>query len=514
MMRPLTGSRLGSLEIKERAAEKLILEKSHLHFTAHFFKARTGQNFHIGRHHPLICRAMDNVLAGRCKRLIINVAPGFTKTETSVISLIAHGLALNPAARFVHLSYSDTLALGNSMRAKDILATEQYQLHWGVQIRKESSAKDVWETTAGGGVRATSTLGQVTGFRAGQMMPGFSGALIIDDPIKPADARYPNIRKEINNEYHRTVRSRLAHEDVPIIIIMQRLDEDDTSGFILKGGAGEAFDHLWLPAEIRPRVYPAEWTHGRLIPHTLSDGPLWPEKLDERALQVLRVDPKVYAAQYDQEPRVDTGDYFKAEWLVPVITLPPRDTLRVYGASDYAVTADGGDYTVHAVVGVDPDGNLWLLDLWRGQASSDVWVEAFCDLVLKWRPLDWAEETGQIRAGVGPFLDRRMRERRAYVTRKQFPTRGDKAVRAQSIRGRMALDGLRVPAGAAWRQDLVSELMRFPAGVHDDQVDALGLVGQLLDIMIKGRRPDPLARPAIDRGYDDRRPKDHSIVTL
>jgi predicted phage terminase large subunit-like protein len=164
----------------------------------------------------------------------------------------------------------------------------------------------------------------------------------------------------------------------------------------------------------------------------------------------------------------------------------------VYGGSDYAVSSDSGDFTVHAVVGLDPEGRMYLLDLWRQQASSDVWVEAFCDMVIEHKPIGWAEETGQIRSGVGPWIDRRQRERNAWVYREQFPTRGDKAVRAQSIRGRMALDGLYVPVNAVWYADFRSELLSFPAGRHDDQVDAIGLVGQLIDRMMAG---DPLAKP-------------------
>jgi predicted phage terminase large subunit-like protein len=161
----------------------------------------------------------------------------------------------------------------------------------------------------------------------------------------------------------------------------------------------------------------------------------------------------------------------------------------VYGASDYAVTADGGDYTVHLVVGIDPDWRIYLLDLWRAQSSSADWIESFCDLVKQWKPIGWAEEQGQIRAGVGPFLSRRIRERQCYVARDQFPTRGDKAVRAQSIRGRMELDGLYVPTRASWYAEFRSELLTFPAGKHDDQVDALGLIGQVLDRMTAGQKP-------------------------
>ena len=100
--------------------------------------------------------------------------------------------------------------------------------------------------------------------------------------------------------------------------------------------------------------------------------------------------------------------------------------------------------------------------MWRKQAASIEWVEAFCVLVLKWKPIGWAEEAGQIKSSVGPFLDQRMPERRAFVAREQFAARGDKAVRAQSIRGRMALNGLYVPAGAPWLAGFRSELHAFP----------------------------------------------------
>ena len=109
---------------------------------------------------------------------------------------------------------------------------------------------------------------------------------------------------------------------------------------------------------------------------------------------------------------------------------------------------------VHVVVGVDPDNRMYLLDLWRTQASSDVWIEAWRDLVRKSRPASWAEEQGQIISGVGPFLQRRAIERQAYTCREQFMSRGDKAVRAQSMRGQMAMLGLYIKQGALWFADL------------------------------------------------------------
>jgi predicted phage terminase large subunit-like protein len=220
----------------------------------------------------------------------------------------------------------------------------------------------------------------------------------------------------------------------------------------------------------------------------------------------------MWAALYQQRPAPEEGDYFKADWLKPYEASPPRETLRVYGASDYAVTADGGDFTVHLVVGLDPGGRMYLLDLWRKQTASDQWIEAFCNLVTEWKPVGWAEEKGQISAGVGPALDKRQRERHAFCYRQQFPTRGEKAVRAQSIRGRMALEGLYVPTRANWYSAFRSELLSFPAGKHDDQVDALGLVGQLLDQMVPGqqiKKPEPKKPDTGYRPYGmDERPLD------
>jgi predicted phage terminase large subunit-like protein len=240
-----------------------------------------------------------------------------------------------------------------------------------------------------------------------------------------------------------------------------------------------------------------------------SGDALWPEQYSASALERIRLNtiPRFWSALYQQNPVPDDGDFFKAEWFRPVSRTPDRSELRIYGGSDYAVTSKGGDYTVHVVLGLDGDQNPYVLDLWRKQASSDEWIDAWCDLVRKWRPLGWAEEQGQIKSGVGPFLEKRAMEKRAYTAREQFPTRGDKAIRAQSFRGLIATRGLRIPLNAVWRPDFESELLRFPAGVHDDIVDACGLVGQLIDRMVGPKRVVPAIRPRRD-AYDRRGSED------
>jgi predicted phage terminase large subunit-like protein len=163
------------------------------------------------------------------------------------------------------------------------------------------------------------------------------------------------------------------------------------------------------------------------------------------------------------------------------------------------VSADRGDYTVHVVLGVDPKNRMFLLDLWRQQSSTNVWIEAYGDLVKKWKPQFWTEEKTQITSGVGPFISTRSIERHAYTCREQFPT---KAIRAQSIRGRMELMGLYVPAAAEWLPDLRAELLAFPHGKHDDIVDALGLCGQLMEKFAPGHVPRKPEAIAWNRDYE------------
>jgi len=164
--------------------------------------------------------------------------------------------------------------------------------------------------------------------------------------------------------------------------------------------------------------------------------------------------------------------------------------MRIYGASDYAVTADGGDYTVHAVIGIDPHDNIYILDVWRQQTDSNVWIDVFCDLVIKHKPLNWAEEQGQILKSIGPFIERRMLERKAYCAREQFTVVADKPTRARSFQARMAMGKVYFPVNAPWLADLENEMFSFPAGGDDDQVDALVLVGRMLDAMIAGTVPE------------------------
>ena len=111
-------------------ALKYVFEHDHLYFSRYFFKEREGIPLITEPHHHLVSEALDKVITGEIHRLIINVPPGYTKTELAVIAFMARGLAINPKSKFMHLSYSDDLALLNSQMARDIVESNEFQQLW------------------------------------------------------------------------------------------------------------------------------------------------------------------------------------------------------------------------------------------------------------------------------------------------------------------------------------------------------------------------------------------------
>lgn len=438
-------------------------------------------------HHRLIARHLEMVERGEITRLMITMPPRHGKSMLASEFFPAWYMGRNPDHYVVTATYAQELADDFGRKVKNQIEDVGYQAVFpGVGLADDSkSAKRFHiEGSVGGYEHATTQRGAFYAVGVGGPLTG-RGAhlLLIDDPVKNREEADSEVmRKKVKDWYTSTAYTRLMPGG-RIVIIQTRWHEDDLSGWLLEEHQHEGWTILNLPA-------------------IDDDGnALWPEQYDIEALERIKraLPPRDWSALYQQRPAPETGDYFKREWIIPVDVIPPLAEMMVYGGSDYAVTADGGDYTVHAVIGVSSEDRMYLLDLWRSQSSSDRWVDSFCDLVRKWKPVGWAEETGQIKSGVGPFLVKRMLETEAYTAREQFPTRGDKAVRAQSIRGRMAMQGLHVPRDAPWVADFTTELMSFPVGVHDDQVDAIGLVGQLMDRMMQGNRPKNEQRPPMPR---------------
>ena len=423
--------------------------------------------------HRAIAEQLERVERGEVDRLMLLCAPRHGKSELASRRLPAYYLGRHPHRQFISASASASLAEDFGRDVRNIIASQEYAEVFDTRLAEDSQAKGRWSTQQGGSYYAVGVGSQVMGRGA--------HVFLIDDPFGTMeDAQSEAERKAVWDWYTGTVYNRLEEKGA-IVLINHRMHEDDLSGHLLAAQA--AGGDKWEVVELK----------------ATPDAPLWPEKYDADALRRIKANtqPRFWSALYEQNPVPDEGTYFLADWFRPYTEIPNRDTLRVYGASDYAVTDAGGDWTAHVVVGLDPEERIYLLDVWRGQKSSDVWVEAFCDLVAQWKPIGWARETGQIKSSLGPYLNKRMLERNTYTAFADFPTKGDKSVRAQSIRGRMAMRGLYVPLTAEWYPALRAEVLSFPAGKHDDQVDALGLIGQVVDRMVPGRTLPEEKKPKI-----------------
>lgn len=377
---------LASLSDIRLAVIKAKAEKDHLFFTRYFFKQRNDARFIVNWHHHLISDALQRVLDGKCKNLVINLPPGGTKTELAVINFIARGLALNPVSRFLHISSSDDLVLLNSQTARDMIQSNEFHELWPLDIANDAKSKKRWNVMRNGkkagGVYAVSLGGQITGFRAGHMAQGFQGAILIDDPLKADDAYSAAAIKTANRQLLSTVKSRKANPDTPTILIMQRLGENDPTAFVMGGNFPGIWESVVIPALITDeyvKALPQHIADMVISEQRDKDGRFsyWPykEHLDELlALEAgsgkdadgNAVGKQVFSAQYMQAPKALGGNIIHGNDFRRVKILPKIKYRNIY-ADTAQKTKERNDYSVFECWGYGDDGKIYLLDLLRGK---------------------------------------------------------------------------------------------------------------------------------------------------
>lgn len=426
-------------------------------------------------HHCLIIDEIEALLASdEYDILLLGAPPGSAKSSYVSVALPSWYMGRFPQNSIIHASHSTTLAEKWGRRIRNTIAEHSTML--GVSLADDNKAAGRWSLKQGGEYYAVG---------AGVGIAGFRASLGIADDLLGSreDADSDTIRSKIIEWFPADFSSRLKPGGKRIIMAT-RWREDDLTGWIIEEAKKGKYR---IRVVMIPAIAGPNDPVGRRPGEYLWDDPAGYNYGGFLRQRQAEESSRNWSALYQQSPSPDEGLYFKREQFRYYTELPKH--LRYYGASDYAVTAKGGDYTVHAVVGVDPLDNLYVVDVWRQQTESDLWVDAFCDLVTKYKPLNWAEEQGQIIKSLGPFISKRMRERKSYCMREQFTSVSDKPTRARSFQARVAMGKVYFPSHAPWMAALEAELLSFPAGVNDDTVDALGLAGRLLDKMVGGKAP-------------------------
>lgn len=455
----------------------------------------------VAKHHIVTMEAIERCIRADYGRLIICEPPGSAKSTYGSVVAPTWAMGASPGLRVLMTSYAGTPIIRASKRARQICASDEYAGIWPQLTRLVggSTAADEWELTNGSGMYVAGLLGGITSARC--------DLGIIDDPVAGREeAESDTLRSKTRAAYDDDFLTRLKPK-ASIIMILTRWQQDDLAGGILpedydgRSGPvqcrdGQVWEVLSIPAQCERTDDPL----GREIGEYL-----WPEWFSERHWQIYKTNVRTWSSLYQQRPAPAEGIHFKKADFLRFTLAPPVDKLRIYMASDFAAKerlkaasgnrANSPDFTEHGVFGVDDIGDIWALDWWSGQVSTDKSALAACELIRTWRPILWFGESGVIEAAIGPEVKRTMRRRQAYAARHLLPSIADKLARAQGFLGRVSAGTVHVREGA-WGDALIDQLTAFPAGRYDDKVDCCSLIGRAQDLLMDGE-------PASDDHDDD-----------
>lgn len=437
------------------AASELLARRKARHSLIAFTQY-TNLSYEVAPHHELIAGKLEAVERGEISRLMICMPPRHGKSELASRRFPAFCLGRRADRQIIAATYNADFANDFGREVRNIVASPEYSALFDTSLAADSKAANRWHTNEHGMYVAAGVGTAMTGRGA--------NILLIDDPFKDRQEADSEItRQRVWDWYTSTAYTRLMPGGA-IIVINTRWHDDDLSGRLLaeQENGGDKWDVLSLPAiENNTALWPAWYPLDRL----------------EQIKSVLP--SRDWNALYQQNPIPDDGDYFKSAWFAIYDELPAN--LRYYGASDYAVTDGDGDYTEHGIIGVDGNNNIYVVDWWRGQTTSDVWIEKKCDLIIKHSPHCWFGEAGPIRRAIEPFLMRRMQAREAYCRVEWLASISDKPTRARPIQAMASMGKVFLPKNAAWKAELLSQLLRFPAAKYDDGVDVMSLFGRGLE---------------------------------
>jgi len=458
-----------ALAAKKELARRILVRKRLLPFIE-----RNNPDYLAGWVHKDICQRLEkfsqDVADKKSPRLMLFMPPRHGKSTIASVEFPAWHLGAHPSHELISCSYSGSLAMTFSRKVRQRLRDPAYKsVFKDARLDPDSQSAEAWLTTKGGGYVAAGVGGGITGKGA--------HILLIDDPIKNReDAESQNNRESTYDWYTSTAYTRLAPGG-GVLVILTRWHDDDLAGRLLRASTegGDEWEVVRYPA-----------IAGEDEEFRSKGEALHVERYDINALNRIQraVGPRDWSALYQQNPVADDGDYFTRDMIQYYepddIDL---DRMRFYSAWDLAIgKKDRNDYSVGLTVGVDEDDNLFVVDVDRGRYDGFELVERILDLYELWKPSIIGIEKGHIEMALGPFLEKRVRERGLYEAYfKDLKTgRRDKEARARAIQGRMQQGMVYLPRNEVFTGPLVAELLRFPNGVHDDQVDALAWIGLMM----------------------------------
>lgn len=457
----------------------------------------------VALHHRVILQAIERTVTKKGGRLMIFAPPGSAKSSYASVVTPAWCLSKWKGYRIILGSYGSKIAEKQSRKTRSLVRDPRQICIWDDKptLAADQRAVGQWSLTNGSELMAVGIMGGVTGSRA--------NGLLIDDPVAGREeADSETIRQKTKQEYNDSLLTRLMPGGW-VILIQTRWQEEDLAGGILpedyKGESGmikcrdgQTWEVLNIPAKAEHLDDPL----GRL-----PGDYLWPEWFSREHWAVWENNPqaaRTWASLYQQRPTAGEGLEFKREWakwydpdIAPGLPGGRPISLTRFGSSDWATKKDKGDFTVHLTLGMDPIADLYFLDCWDGQKTTDISTAYWITMLRRWRPIRWANESGPIDQALGPTLVRAMREGKAHTTLEYLPSIQNKTIRLATLQGRMAAGQVWFPLKRPWAIKLLDQLCNFPAGRYDDMADAAGLGARLIDIIYEARLSSTGPKPSL-----------------
>ena len=403
------------------------------------------------------------VARGEITRLLINMPPGTMKSKATSVFFPAWlwGPAGLPHIRFIGASHEQSLATRDNRGTRLLIESEWFQTRWPVKIVSDQNEKTYFENEERG-FRQSTPVKSMTGKR---------GHIVVwDDPINPEEANSPTARETAIRVFTETLPSRVVDPAKSgIIIVMQRLHEDDISGYILANDLG--YVHLCLPMEFEPDrkcITPIGFEDPRTEPGELLFEDRFPRHVVERDKQIMG--SYATAGQFQQRPAPRGGGLFRRSDFEIVDAVPVG--CRWARGWDFAATeSDTAAYTVGSLVGIAPDGTVFIADMVRERVSP-----AGLDRLLRnTATMDGTSIPGSIPQDPGSSgkyqAKALLKGPLMGFDYTASPETGAKEARAQPFAAQVGAGNVKLLRGP-WNKAFLDEAELFPHGKFKDQIDA------------------------------------------
>ncbi len=428
-----------------------------------------SQPYSHGWHIDCICSHLEAVTRGEILRLLVNIPPGMMKSLLISVFWPAWewGACGMPSMRYVAGSHSQDFAVRDTLKMRRLVSSEWYQERWPTALTKDQNEKTKFEN-ASTGFRQAMAMSSLTGTRGDRV--------IIDDPHSIEGAISDADRERTLRVMRETVPSRLTNPDrSAIVVVMQRIHENDVSGMLLANDHG--YVHVCLPMEFEPdKRCSTPWYTD---PRTIDGELLFPERFPRHVVERDKAMMGSYAVagQFQQRPTPRGGGLIKGKWFSRFDVLPTMRYRRIY-ADTAQKTAEHNDYSVFQCWGMGMDNRVYLIDEIRGKWEAPDLKRNAVDFWNKHKSVDGAGTLQRMAVEDKASGTGLIQEIRRDATIPIFPIQRnkDKYTRLMDVQGSIEAGYVVIPAQASWVSDFIAECESFTADdthAHDDQIDPM-----------------------------------------